>query len=66
MKKKIADKTARRKAPDQCISTELTEGKEKGQIASDLIQETQTSRKAKVCIIAVIAPMDHPICVQLP
>lgn len=51
MKKKIADKAARRKTPDQCTSTELTEEKRKR--ASNLIQEAQTSQRAKLCIIAV-------------
>lgn len=62
MKKRIADKAARRKTPDQCTSTELTEGKR----ASNPIQEAQTSQRAKLCIIAVTAPMYHSICVQLP
>lgn len=66
MKKKTADKAARRKTPDQCTSTELTEEKEKRKRASNLIQEARTSQRAKLCIIAVTAPMDHSICVQLP
>lgn len=64
MKKRIVDKVARSKTPDQCTSTELTELKEKR--ASNPIQEAQTSQRAKLCIIAVTAPMDHSICVQLP